>query len=175
MNDIRYPIGKFEKPALFQEEKIKEWIADIRQLPTAMREAVSGFNEEQLNTPYREGGWTVAQVVHHMADASMNAFLRTKWTITEAAPSIKPFDENAWAETVDARSVSVELSLRLLEGVHGRWTQLLESLATEDFQKTFYHEGTKMEIDLYTFVAMYAWHGKHHTAHIQQLRQKKGW
>ncbi|WP_027409871.1 YfiT family bacillithiol transferase [Anoxybacteroides tepidamans] len=175
MDKIRYPIGTFEKPASFQEEDLKKWIDDIRQLPNGLREAVSGLNAEQLNTSYREGGWTVAQVVHHLADASMNAFLRTKWTLTENVPSIRPFDENAWAETIDARSLSVDFSLRLLEGIHGRWAQLLESLAMEDFQKTFYHEGTKATVDLYTLVAMYAWHGKHHTAHIQQLRSRMGW
>lgn len=175
MDEICYPIGKFEKPTSFQEEDVKQWISDIRRLPIALREAVSGLNEEQLNTPYREGGWTVAQVVHHVADASMNAFLRTKWTLTENVPSIKPFDENAWSETVEVCSSTVEFSLQLLEGLHGRWGQLLETLKPEDFKRTFYHEGMKTAVDLYTFIAMCAWHGKHHTAHIEQLRLRKGW
>lgn len=175
MDDIRYPIGAFQPPTSFQEKDLNAWISDIREVPTALREAVRGLNEEQLDTPYREGGWTAAQVVHHVADASMNAFLRTKWTITENVPSIKPFDENTWAETAEARSPSVELSLQLLEGVHGRWAQLLESLSFAEFRKTFYHEGTKTNVDLYTFTAMHAWHGKHHAAHIRQLRARMGW
>jgi uncharacterized damage-inducible protein DinB len=173
--DIRYPIGKFEKPTSFNEQDLKSWINDIKLLPKRLREAVDGLSEEQLNTPYREGGWTVAQVVHHIADACMNAFLRTKWTLTEDAPSIKPFEENAWAETIEARSLPVESSLRLLEGLHERWARLLESLKMDDFKRTFYHEGTKATIDLYTFTAMQSWHGKHHTAHIQNLRLQKGW
>lgn len=175
MKDIRYPIGTFEKPATFDEENLKECLGDIRRLPSVLREAVRGLNEAQLNTPYREGGWTVAQVVHHLADASMNAFVRTKWTLTEETPSIKPFDENAWAETTDALSLSIEFSLQLLEGLHARWVQLLESLKLATFKRAFYHEETKATMDIYTLVAMYAWHGKHHTAQIQQLRKRKGW
>jgi uncharacterized damage-inducible protein DinB len=175
MDEIRYPIGKFQAPAAFCEEDAKQWISDIRQIPAKLREAVSGLNEEQLNTPYRDGGWTVAQVVHHIADASMNAFLRTKWTLTEDIPSIKPFEENDWAKTTEARSLHIEPSLQLLEGLHERWAHLLESMSSDDFQRNFYHEGTKENVPLYVLIAMHAWHGKHHTAQIASLRQRKGW
>jgi uncharacterized damage-inducible protein DinB len=175
MDEIRYPIGKFQAPAAFCEEDAKQWISDIRQIPAKLREAVSGLNEEQLNTPYRDGGWTVAQVVHHIADASMNAFLRTKWTLTEDVPSIKPFEENDWAKTTEARSLHIEPSLQLLEGLHERWAHLLESMSSDDFQRNFYHEGTKENVPLYMLIAMHAWHGKHHTAQIASLRQRKGW
>jgi uncharacterized damage-inducible protein DinB len=148
MDDIRYPIGNFKAPEAFRKEDVGRWIADIRQVPSALREAVSELNEEQLNTPYRDGGWTVAQVVHHIADASMNAFLRTKWTLTEDVPSIKPFEENDWAKTLEARSLYVESSLQLLEGLHERWAYLLESLSDDDFQRNFYHEGTKETVPL---------------------------
>ncbi|BDG48563.1 MULTISPECIES: YfiT family bacillithiol transferase [Parageobacillus] len=175
MDDIRYPIGKFKAPEAFREEDIKQWVADIRQAPAKLREAVSGLNEEQLNTPYRDGGWTVVQVVHHLADASMNAFLRTKWILTEDVPSIKPFEESEWAKTIEACSLPIESSLQLLEGLHERWTRLLESLRAEDFERTFYHEGTKETVPLYVLTALYAWHGKHHTAQITSLRERKGW
>ncbi|WP_420768404.1 YfiT family bacillithiol transferase [Parageobacillus thermoglucosidasius] len=175
MDDIRYPIGKFKAPETFREEEIKQWIADIRQAPAKLREAVSRLNEEQLNTPYRDGGWTVAQVVHHLADASMNAFLRTKWILTEDVPSIKPFEESEWAKTIEARSLPIEPSLLLLEGLHERWTRLLGSLCPEDFARTFYHEATKETVPLYVLTALYAWHVKHHTAQIISLRKRKGW
>jgi uncharacterized damage-inducible protein DinB len=175
MDNIRYPIGKFQAPAALREEDVKRWISDIRQVPAKLREAVSGLDEEQLNTPYRDGGWTVAQVVHHIADASMNAFLRTKWVLTEDVPSIKPFEENEWAKTVEARSLPIDPSLQLLEGLHERWARLLESLRAEDFERTFYHEGTKEIVPLYVLTALHAWHGNHHTAQIISLRERKGW
>ncbi|MBA2874759.1 YfiT family bacillithiol transferase [Thermaerobacillus caldiproteolyticus] len=175
MEHIRYPIGKFEKPTSFREEDVKQWISDIRMLPKQLREAVSGLNDEQLNTPYREGGWTVAQVVHHLADANMNAFIRTKLIVTEELPTVKPFEENDWAETAEARAFPIESSLKLLEGLHERWTALLESLPLEDFKRKLYHPAMKTELELYTCVAMFAWHGKHHVAHIRNLRTQKGW
>ncbi|NUK28615.1 putative metal-dependent hydrolase [Parageobacillus sp. VR-IP] len=175
MDDIRYPIGKFKAPEAFRKEDVGRWIADIRQTPGALREAVRGLSEEQLNTPYRDGGWTVIQVVHHIADASMNAFLRTKWILTEDTPAIKPFEESEWAKTIEARSLPIEPSLKLLEGLHERWASLLEALDEEDFQRTFYHEGTKETAFLYVLTALYAWHGKHHTAQITALRERKGW
>jgi uncharacterized damage-inducible protein DinB len=173
--DIRYPIGKFIKPETFVQEDLKSWINDIKILPKQLQEAVNGLDSEQLNTPYREGGWTVAQVVHHLADANMNAFIRTKLIITEDLPTVKPFEENDWAETAEASSFPIEASLKLLEGLHERWGALLESLEPEQFQRKLYHPALKTTMDLYTCVAMYAWHGKHHVAHIKKLRERKGW
>jgi hypothetical protein len=173
--DIRYPIGKFIKPETFVQEDLKNWIDDIKSLPKWLREATDGLSEEQLNTPYREGGWTIAQVVHHLADVNMNAFIRTKLILTEDVPTVKPFDENAWAETIEAHLYPIEASLKLLEGLHERWAALLESLETKEFQRKLYHPAMDKTLDLYTCVAMYAWHGKHHVAHIKNLRAQKGW
>ncbi|WP_044748840.1 YfiT family bacillithiol transferase [Bacillus alveayuensis] len=173
--DVRYPIGKFVKPESFSEEDLKSWINDIKSLPKRLREAVDGLSEEQLNTPYREGGWTVTQVVHHLADVNMNAFVRTKLIVTEELPTVKPFEENDWAETAEASSFPIEASLKLLEGLHDRWAALLESLEPEQFQRKLYHPILKTAMDLYTCVAIYAWHGKHHVAHITNLRKQKGW
>jgi uncharacterized damage-inducible protein DinB len=173
--DVRYPIGKLEIPQSFNEQDVRNWIEEIKALPKRLREAVSGLDEEQLNTSYREGGWTVAQVVHHLADAHMNAFIRTKLIITEDLPTVKPFEENDWAETAEARSFPIEASLKLLEGLHERWGALLESLEPEQFQRKLYHPALKTTMDLYKCVAMYAWHGKHHVAHIKNLRAQKGW
>jgi uncharacterized damage-inducible protein DinB len=173
--DIRYPIGKFVQPEIFVQEDLKSWIDDIKIFPKQLQEAVDGLDTEQLNTPYREGGWTVAQVVHHLADAHMNAFIRTKLVITEDLPTVKPFEENDWAETAEASSFPIEASLKLLEGLHERWGALLESLEPEQFQRKLYHPILKTAMNLYTCVAMYAWHGKHHVAHIKHLRAQKGW
>ena len=173
--DVRYPIGKFVKPKKFNKEDLHGWIQDIKLLSKQLLEVTSGLSEEQLNTPYREGGWTVAQVVHHLADAHMNAFIRTKLIVTEELPTVKPFEENDWAETPDARSFPVEASLKLLEGLQERWAALLESLKEEDFRRELYHPAMRAKMDLYTCVAMYAWHGKHHIGHIKQLREQKGW
>jgi len=173
--DVRYPIGKFIKPESFNAEQLQSWIQDIRSLPKQLREVTSGLNEEQLNTPYREGGWTVAQVVHHLADANMNAFIRIKLILTEDLPTIKPFEENDWAETTEARDYPIEASLKLLEGLQERWAALLESLIEQDFHRELYHPAMRTKMNLYTCVAMYAWHGKHHVGHIKQLREQRGW
>lgn len=164
--DERYPIGTFQMPKEKSNEQFQGFIKDIKELPEKLREAVQGLTEEQLNSPYREGGWTIRQVVHHVADASMNAFIRTKLALTENTPTINPFEENDWAVTVEAKEAPVELSLSLLDGLQKRWALLLEHLAEQDFSKTVYHPGLEKEIDVYTLTALYAWHGKHHTAHI---------
>ncbi|AMX84493.1 metal-dependent hydrolase [Geobacillus subterraneus] len=175
IDPIRYPIGTFQAPAQFRTEEAQGWIAAVRELPGALRAAVSDLNDEQLNTPYRDGGWTVAQVVHHLADASMNAFLRTKWGLTEDTPVIKPFEESEWAKTADARSLPIEPSLRLLDGLHARWAALLESMTEADFHRLVRPEGAKQTMPLYVLTALYTWHGKHHTAQITALRERKGW
>jgi uncharacterized damage-inducible protein DinB len=173
--DVRYPIGKWQIPKSFNEEDLRAWIEDIKSIPKKLHEAVSGLNEEQLNTPYREGGWTVVQVVHHLADANMNGFIRTKLTLTEEHPTVKPFEENSWAETTEACAFPIESSLKLLEGLHERWGALLESLETKDFKRTLYHPAMDETLDLYTCVSMFAWHNKHHVAQIKSLRERKGW
>ncbi|MFC3882158.1 YfiT family bacillithiol transferase [Bacillus songklensis] len=164
--DKRYPIGTFQMPEEKNEKELKSLIADIKGLPEKLREAVHGLTQEQLDSPYREGGWTIRQVVHHLADAHMNAFIRTKLALTEETPTIKPFEENDWAVTKEAQEAPIELSLSLLDGLQKRWALLLESLEEGEFTKAVYHPGMEKELDLYTLTALYAWHGKHHTAHI---------
>jgi hypothetical protein len=145
-------------------------IEDIAATPQRMRKAVEGMTEQQLNTPYREGGWTVRQVVHHVPDSHMNSYIRFKLALTEREPTIKPYDEAAWAELIDAKNAPIETSLQLLEGLHDRWVMLLRSLSDDDVKKQFTHpELGLVSIDKY--IALYAWHGKHHVAHIMLVNK----
>jgi hypothetical protein len=145
-------------------------IEEIAATPQLMRKAIEGLTERQLNTPYREGGWTVRQVVHHVADSHMNSYIRFKLALTEHEPTVKPYDEAKWAELIDAKDAPIELSLQLLEGLHRRWVILLQSLSDEDVKKQFTHpELGLVSIDKY--IALYAWHGKHHVAHIMLVNK----
>ncbi|HUN88392.1 MAG TPA: bacillithiol transferase BstA [Terriglobales bacterium] len=168
--DLRYPIGKFQPQPAYTETERAAMIQEIAELPAKLRSAVSGLNEQQLETRYREGGWTVRQVVHHLADSHMNSYVRFRLALTENAPTIKPYDEAAWAELTDARREPVEISLRLLESLHHRWVVLLQSLTPEDWKHTFVHP-ERGSLDLATNLALYAWHGKHHVAHILGTRK----
>ena len=171
--ELSYPIGRFPGETTTPQNRSKT-LLDIVELPGRLRDAVEGLSEAQLNTPYRPEGWTVRQVVHHLADAHVNSFIRTRFALTENQPTIMPFDEVKWAELKDARSGPVEPSLLLLEGVQARWGQLLESLSDSDWQRTLVHpENGVMTIG--KLVSVYAWHGRHHTAHITGLREKRGW
>ena len=172
--DPRYPIGKYEEPAKITPQLRAAAIADIAAVPEKMCAAVKGLNDAQLDTPYREGGWTVRQVVHHVPDSHMNAYIRWRLALTETEPTIKPYEESAWAKLEDAAHAPVEVSLRLLEPLHERWVRLLRSVKDEQFARTFRHPdfGVKT-LDWMLF--LYAWHGKHHTAHITELRKAKGW
>ena len=172
--DPRYPIGKFELPKDVTPALRQAAIVDIAATPAKVRAAVAGLNDAQLDTPYREGGWTVRQVVHHLVDSHMNAYVRWRLALTETQPAIKPYEESAWANLEDARSAPVEVSLRLLEPLHERWVRLLRSVKTEQYARTLLHpdHGVK-NLDWLLF--LYTWHGKHHTAHITQLREQKGW
>lgn len=174
MNE-RYPIGKFEHEGPITAEKRAEWLEDIRALPARLSAAVAGLNEEQLDTPYREGGWTVRQVVHHVADSHMNSFTRFKLALTEDEPTIKPYEEHLWAELADSKTYPIGPSLALIEGLHDRWTALLESMSEEDYGRTFYHPGNKATSTLARALGMYSWHARHHTAHITSLRERMGW
>jgi hypothetical protein len=172
--DQRYPIGEFTWNGPNTPEKRTQLIEDIAVAPQRLRKAISGLTEEQLNTPYRDGGWTVRQVVHHLPDSHMNSYIRFKLALTELEPTIKPYDEAKWAQLIDARNAPVEPSLRLMDGLHHRWAVLLQSLCSEDVQKKFTHpEMGVVSIDQY--IALYAWHGKHHVAHITSLRERQGW
>ena len=174
MTDLRYPIGPFSFPDASTTADRARWIDEIARTPAEMRAAVAGLSAEQLDTPYREGGWTVRQVVHHVPDSHLNALIRFKFALTEDEPTIKPYDENQWAKLADYRLTPVEVSLALLEALHDRWVRLLRSMSEADFQRTFIHpESGRWRLDQY--LAQYAWHGRHHTAHITTLRQRMGW
>lgn len=174
MTDPRYPIGPFEsKP--FSLSLKEEWIADIRFLPNAIEHAIQNLVEAQLNTPYREGGWTVHQLVHHVADSHMNAYIRFKLGYTEANPTIKPYEEKLWAETADVKHLPINVSLTLLFALHERWYVFLQSFTDDDWQKTVYHPEQQKELKLWDLLGSYSWHGRHHTAHITELRNRMGW
>ena len=172
--DLRYPIGKYEpKPYSFSLKD--EWLADIKFLPQAIEQAINNLDEAQLQTPYRDGGWTVHQVVHHVADSHMNAYCRFKLGYTEDNPTICPYDENLWIATADVQTLPVNISITLLYALHQRWSEFLRSFTQEDFQKTIYHPEHKKEMTLWFLLGMYAWHSKHHVAHITSLRERMGW
>ena len=177
--DLQYPIGKFTwkrrgDGLLRLDSERKEWLADIEETPARLWAAVTGLTEAQLDTPYRPGGWTVRQVVHHFADSHVNAYVRFRLALTENEPTIKPYDERSWAQLADARSAPVDLSLTLLETLHQRWVILLRSLDPEDFARKLNHPELGA-VTLEKYLALYAWHGKHHVAHITGLRQRSGW
>jgi uncharacterized damage-inducible protein DinB len=172
--DPRYPVGKFAMPADISPATRTQAIQDIAATPQKIRAAVSGLNDSQLDTPYRDGGWTVRQVVHHLADSHMNAYVRCRLALTEIEPTIKPYEESAWAKLEDAAHAPVEVSLRLLESMHERWVRLLQSVKNEEFARTFQHPEHGVRT-LEWMLFLYAWHGKHHVAHVTELRKQKGW
>ncbi len=172
--DVRYPIGKFSWAGTQTVEERNHCIDEIAATPSRMRKAVGGLSTAQLDTPYRDGGWTVRQVVHHVPDSHLNSYIRFKFALTEHEPTIKPYDEAQWAELIDGRTAPIEPSLSLLEGLHDRWTLFLRSLSEEDVKRRFHHpELGVVTIDQY--IALYAWHGAHHVAHITSLREREGW
>ena len=174
MPDFRYPIGPFSPPATFSADWRQGAIDAVEQTPARFREAVQGLNGDQLETPYRAGGWTVRQVVHHVPDSHLNAYIRLKLALTEDTPTIKPYDESLWAKLPDTTIVPLDVSLSLLESVHVRWVTLLRAMSEGDWQRRYNHPETGTH-DLNHMLALYAWHGPHHTAHITQLRRARGW
>jgi uncharacterized damage-inducible protein DinB len=170
----RYPLGTFQCPNVIDERQRSEWIDDLHELPARVASAIAGLNEEQLDTPYRQGGWTVRQVVHHLPDSHINAYTRLRLALTEDNPTIRPYQEDRWAELADARSGPLTPSLQILEGLHARWTALLRSLDASDFERTFYHPELK-EMRLDRALGLYAWHSRHHVAQVTALRNKMGW
>jgi DinB family protein len=172
--DSRYPIGNFEMPTQVTQTRRQQAIDEIASLPAKMRAAVNGLNDAQLDTPYRAAGWTVRQVVHHVPDSHLNAYVRLKLALTEDKPTIKPYDEAAWAKLADSKSTPIETSLMLLTTVHDRWDRIWRSLKPAQFARPLIHpESGERTIDWLLF--LYEWHGKHHTAHITELRKQKGW
>jgi uncharacterized damage-inducible protein DinB len=174
MENLQYPIGKFRPQPEWAVAETADNIEAIAQLPTLLRQAVEGLTEEQLDTPYRPGGWTVRQVVHHLADSHINSYNRFRLALTEDRPTIKPYDEKRWAELPDAKSSPVEVSLVLLNALHQRWATLLRSLSPADLQRVFLHPESG-ENSLAKATALYAWHGRHHLAHITTLREREKW
>jgi uncharacterized damage-inducible protein DinB len=172
--DLRYPIGEYVPKAALTAQERAAAIADISAVPQKLRDAVAGLSREQFDTPYRPGGWTVRQVVHHVPDSHLNSYVRFKLALTENEPTIKPYEEALWAELADSRETPVEVSLALLEALHHRWDILLRSLRPEDFARRLRHpERGTMTLD--DMAGYYAWHSRHHVAHITSLRQREGW
>lgn len=170
LDELRYPIGRFSSAAAGTRA---EQIETLRQLPAKLRAAVSGLSDAQLDTPYREGGWTVRQLIHHVADSHANAYIRFKWTLTEDTPTIKAYDENEWAKLADSK-LPVEYPLKMLEALHTRLVALIESMAEADFEKAFVHP-ERGKVTLGNNLALYDWHCRHHTAHVTRLRERMGW
>jgi DinB superfamily len=174
MSDLRYPIGKFTFDGSLTEKQRNQFIDGIEQAPAKLRAAVRGLSPQQLDTAYRPDGWTVRQVVHHVADSHLNSYLRFKWALTEDEPTIKPYYEDRWAELEEARSAPIEISLALLESLHKRWVWMLRSIKPEGWKRTFRHPELGL-MGLEKNLALYAWHGKHHVAHITSLRERMKW
>lgn len=172
--DLRYPVGPFIFAAALSDNERQTLIDQIAAAPERMRAAVKGLDDERLDTPYRPKGWTIRQVVHHVPESHLNSYTRFKLAITEDEPTIKPYFEDRWAELDDARQAPVELSLDLLDALHSRWVWFLRSLKKTDFQRTFRHPELGV-VSLDKSIALYAWHGRHHVAHITSLRERMGW
>lgn len=172
--DVRYPIGEYE-PKPFSDKQKRAWLQDIQFLPGLLEQAIENLDERQFETPYRDGGWTVRQVVHHVSDSHLNAYCRFKLALTEDNPVIKPYDEARWAELKDVEVVPVNISITLLYALHTRWHSAIRDLINEQWQRTVFHPEHKKELTLWHLLGMYAWHGKHHVAHITSLRERKGW
>lgn len=173
--DPRYPIGKYE-PQPFSIDKKVEWLADIKFLPLALENAILNLDEQQLQTPYREDGWTVHQLVHHIADSHINAYCRFKLALTEDNPTIKPYEEKRWAELNDVQKLPVNISITLLHALHARWYEALKYVKDDEWNnRTVFHPEHKKTLRLWYLLGMYAWHGRHHVAHITNLRDRMGW
>jgi uncharacterized damage-inducible protein DinB len=174
MESLKYPIGKYiEQP--FSENQLGEWLLDIQALPQLLEYAITNLDEAQLATPYREEGWTLKQVVHHVADSHMNAYIRFKLGLSETNPVIKPYEEKAWAEMSDTKNIPINVSITLLYALHRRWHEVLKNISREEWNRTVFHPEHKKEMTLWYLLGLYAWHGKHHTAHVNNLRERKGW
>lgn len=175
IEQLRYPIGKFEKPSTITSDILSGWINDISSFPVKLIGEVKHLTNEQLDTQYRPDGWTIRQVVHHCADSHMNALVRIKLTLTEDQPTIKPYFEDRWAKLTDSKTLTISPSLKMIEGIHNRWSVLLKNLTEEDFGRAFIHpeHGRKIRLDEST--GLYAWHCNHHLAHITETKNRKDW
>lgn len=176
MEDLRYPTGKYQRPrGPLTAEQRRTMIDVIARTPAEFHAAASGLSESQLDTPYRPEGWTVRQLVHHVPDSHMNAYVRFKLALTEDTPTIKPYFEDRWAKLSDSRDTPIETSLTMLTALHDRWVRLLRAMAPDDFSRQISHPEWEGPLSLDAVLALYAWHGPHHTAHIANLRNRMGW
>ena len=173
--DLRYPVGKFSIPPALNAGDIAQWRTNLVELPAKIRAAVAGLTDAQLDTPYRDGGWTVRQTVHHVADSHQNAAIRFRLALTENIPTIKPYLEGLWAELSDARTQPIAPSLGILDGLHTRWIALIDSMTPEQWQRGFVHPEHGRTMTLWQTAALYSWHGRHHVAHINNLRARNKW
>ena len=175
LEHLRFPIGRFKAPENYSEALITQYIGEIEALPKLMRAASENLSDEQLDTSYRPDGWTLRQVIHHVADSHINSYIRFKWTLTEDAPLIKAYSQKDWANLPEAKNAPIDISLNILESLHTRWVLMLKNLSAEDRQKVFIHPETNKPFSLNLAIALYAWHGRHHVAHIESLKEEKGW
>lgn len=175
LEKLRYPIGRFTFNSAADEKEVKKWVRNIEKHPANLKKALKGLDEKKLNTPYRAGGWSVRQVVHHLADSHMNAFIRIKLALSENNPTIKPYPEAEWAEMDDAKKVPVKVSLTLLEALHHRWTVMNKKIKSADYGRTVFHPEKKREVTIKEFLELYSWHSMHHCAHITSLRKRMKW
>jgi uncharacterized damage-inducible protein DinB len=174
MADSRYPIGKFSYSGPLTAEQKQQYLSDIEQTPARLRAALRGLSDQQLDTPYRDGGWTLRQVAHHFADSHMNSYIRCKLALTEDEPTIKPYMENLWAELPEAKHAPIDVSLALLDSLHQRWMLMLSKLTDAEWKRTFHHPERGL-MSLENNLALYSWHGRHHVAHVTSLRERMGW
>lgn len=172
---LRYPIGEFKKPEKLTSEILGKYISDIESFPKRLRPEVENLTDEQLDTPYRPDGWTIRQVVNHCADSHMNALIRFKLAITEDQPTIKPYFEKRWAELADSKTMTIEPALLILDGLHKRWTVLLESFSEDDLKRSYMHPEHAREVRLDESIGLYAWHCNHHLKHITELKKRRNW
>lgn len=172
---LKYPIGRYHPPASYTQDDLQQWLKILAILPAWMDACIENLDEFQLNTPYREGGWTIQQVVHHLADSHMNAYIRLKLALTENNPVIKPYEEALWAELPDTKTVPVNVSVTMLHVLHRRMVALLSGLTPEQWTRTYHHPEHKRDFPVWEVTAMYAWHSRHHTEYIRGLRERMGW
>lgn len=175
LNDLKYPIGKFQKQEVITNEILQNWISDISSFPQKLFNEVNLLSDEQLDTPYRPEGWSIRQVVHHCADSHMNSLIRFKLALTEEQPIIKPYVEDRWAELIDSKYFSIEASLKIIEGLHERWTVLLNNLNEKQLARTFVHPEHGTTFSILENIGIYSWHCNHHLAHITNVKKRNNW
>ena len=175
LEHLKYPIGRFDAASFKGDSDLEGAIADIASLPIKFAGAINTLSNEQLDTPYRPGGWTIRQLAHHVVDSHMNAYVRLKITLTEKDPTIRPYEESEWAKLEDTNATPVKVSLDMLGLLHQRWVNLIRALDAGQLTRKYYHPGDKEWVNLRTMVAMYAWHGNHHLAHVTELVKREGW